>query len=153
MKQFYLLPGEWAFSSEPTIISTILGSCVAVALYDYKLKFGALNHYLLPEVMPDEKPSARYGAVAMPAIIDAMLDHGSNKKSLQAKVYGGGNVLSGVEIGVGIGVLNVEFAIRYLEKSKIPILEKNVGGKQSRKIMLNTSTFDVMHVFQDKNDE
>jgi two-component system chemotaxis response regulator CheB len=146
MKQIYLYPGQWAFSKDEAELSTILGSCVAVALYDYKLKMGALNHYLLPTLKPNEAESTRYGNIAMATIIDTMMKNGSDRKSLQAKIYGGASVLSGVTIGEGIGNNNVELALQTLDENRIPILEKNVGGNKGRKIYFNTSTFAVRHV-------
>ena len=145
MKQIYLFPGQWAATKEPTEITTILGSCVGVALFDYKLKIGALNHYLLADLPPGDAPTARYGEVAMREIIDEMLALGSSKKFLQAKVYGGANVLSGVSIGEGIGNRNIALALRILEENRIPVVEQNVGGTKGRRIVLNTSTFAVGH--------
>lgn len=153
MKQIYLFPGQWAYSREPAEIATILGSCVGVALYDYKLKRGALNHYLLPEVMPNEAPSARYGNIAIPTIIDAMLKDGSEKKSLQAKLFGGASVLTGVTIGDGIGNRNIEIARRLLSEHNIPILEENLAGVKGRRISLNTETFAVEHKLQGADKE
>lgn len=152
MKQVYLYPGQWAYSSEPAELSTILGSCVGVALYDYKKKTGALNHYLLPTAPPGEAPTTRYGNVAIKTIVDAMINDGSERKNLQAKIYGGGNVLSGVVIGEGIGNRNIELARKMLEDYKIPILEENVAGMKGRRICLNTQSFNVAHKIQGESD-
>lgn len=153
MKEIYLYPGQWAFSQEEAELSTILGSCVGVALYDYKLKIGALNHFLLPTLKPHEVESTRYGNIAMNTIIDVMLKNGSDRKSLQAKVYGGANVLSGVTIGEGIGHSNIELAINVLDENRIPIIEKNVGGNKGRRICFNTKTFEVEHLMRGSDNE
>ncbi len=153
MKQIYIFPGQWAYSREPAEISTILGSCVGVALFDYKLKRGALNHYLLPDPMPNEAPSGRYGSIAIPAIIDAMIQDGSDKRSLQAKIFGGGSVLTGVTIGDGIGNRNIELARKMLGDLGIPVHEENVGGLRGRRICLNTQTFEVVHKLQGNDKE
>ena len=81
MNKIYLLPGNLVVASEPTLISTILGSCVAVALYDASAKIGGLNHYLLAQVPKDEKPNARYAEYALPKLLEEMLKLGA-KKSL-----------------------------------------------------------------------
>lgn len=153
MKQIYLYPGQWAYSSEPAGIGTILGSCVGVALYDYKRKTGGLNHYLLPNLPPNETPSTRYGDVAIAALIEAMMQDGSEKKSLQAKIFGGANVLSGVTIGQGIGARNIEIAKQLLDDAKIPILEEDTGGTVGRRITLNSSTFEVTRHVQGSDKE
>jgi two-component system chemotaxis response regulator CheB len=153
VKKIYLYPGQWAFSNEEAELSTILGSCVGVALYDYKLKMGALNHFLLPILKPNEAESTRYGNVAMATIIDMMLKNGSDRKSLQAKVFGGASVLSGVTIGDGIGNSNIEVALRILDENRIPVLEKKVSGSKGCRIKFNTHTFDVEYKVQGGENE
>ncbi|MEK6772389.1 MAG: chemotaxis protein CheB [Bdellovibrionota bacterium] len=148
MKQIYLYPGQWVYSKEPAEISTILGSCVGVALYDYKLRTGGLNHYLLPNVLGNEVPSPRYGSFAISTLIQTMYNNGSEKKSIQAKIFGGASVLSGVTIGDGIGHRNIEIAKKLLDENRIPIVEENVGGLRGRRICLNTETFEVVHKLQ-----
>ena len=143
MKKLYLYPGQWASLKEPGVIKTILGSCVGVALYDYRMKLGGLNHFLLPNLPSGENPSTRYGDIAISTLIEATLGNGASKKFLQAKVYGGANVLDGVQIGVGIGNRNVETAFRLLEENHIPILESDTGGNTGRIIEMNTQTFEV----------
>lgn len=145
MKSIYLFPGQWAYSAEPAQITTVLGSCVAVALFDSRRKAGALNHFLLPSATANEAPSPRYGDVAIQVAVDAMLADGSLLGDLQAKVYGGANVLDNVSIGQQIGNRNVTQAIEVLSKLRIPIVEKNVGGTRGRRIMLSTSDFSVEH--------
>ena len=153
MKQIYLFPGLMAYSEQPAQITTILGSCVGVALYDPQLKSGGLNHYLLASHPKDEKPTTRYGSCAIPELIHAMERCGARRELLKAKVYGGANVLSAVYFGNAIGQSNVEMALRILEEYSIPVIEQNVGGKRGRKIMLTTDSFDVVHQFQGQGAE
>ncbi len=145
IQEIYLYPGQWACVAKPARIATLLGSCVAVALHDPARKSGALNHYLLAELPQGLAPSTRYGNIAIPAMIQAMLQAGSNLSSLQAKVYGGGNVLAGVSIGKGIGNENVDLAFALLKHYGIPVLERHTGGDRGRKIRLWTDTFEVQH--------
>lgn len=145
MKTHYLFPGKIAAFKEETVISTLLGSCVAVALHDPTTKIGGLNHYLLSEGMPDERENMRYGAHAIPALIEECVRLGANRNKLQAKVYGGGNVISVAQIGDGIGKRNIDCAEKMLRDLGIPIVEKNVAGESARTIKMNTATFDVLH--------
>jgi two-component system chemotaxis response regulator CheB len=145
MNTHYLFPGKAAAFKEETIISTLLGSCVAVAIHDPTTGIGGLNHYLLPEVMPNESPNTRYGEFAIPFLIDECVRLGANRGKLQAKIYGGGNVISISSLGEGIGKRNIEIAEQTLKKAGIPILERNVAGESARTIKLNTSNFDVLH--------
>lgn len=147
MKKIYLYPGQFVIQTEEVEISTILGSCVAVVLFDRQRGVGGMNHFLLPEQPPQEKSSARYGRTATVELVEEMLRSGSKPRDLQAKIYGGGNVLSGVQIGEGIGNRNIQMARDVLNEFRIPILDQNTGGVQSRKIILNSKTFQVDHQF------
>jgi two-component system chemotaxis response regulator CheB len=125
----------------------MLGSCVGVALWDTRLKSGGLNHYLLPEVIGDEKPSPRYGTFAMSALVEAALKAGSKKQDLVARVFGGAAVLGNVSVGQRIGEKNIEMALKVLSDHGIRVVEQNVGGERGRKIAFNTETGEVMHSF------
>tara|TARA_B110001454_G_scaffold219136_1_gene250315 strand:+ start:51579 stop:52040 length:462 start_codon:yes stop_codon:yes gene_type:complete len=150
MKSHYLYPGNIAAFKEETVISTLLGSCVAVALYDPEKKIGGLNHYLLPEPTPNDAVSPRYGTIAISELISQLKRLGANTNNLKAKIYGGGNVITNVLSGPSIGSLNIAVAEKTLKHLGIPIVEKNVGGTKARTIKLNTTTFAVLHNFSDE---
>lgn len=151
MKSYYLFPGHVAVFKEETVISTLLGSCVAVALYDPETKIGGLNHYLLPEPSPHDQVIPRYGTVAIAELITQMQRLGANSSCMQAKIYGGGNVISNVLNGPTVGALNIAIAEKILKQLRIPIVEKNVGGTKARTIKMNTTTFEIWHyISEDK---
>ncbi|KYG67199.1 chemotaxis protein CheB [Bdellovibrio bacteriovorus] len=145
MNTHYLFPGKLAAFKEETVISTLLGSCVAVALHDPTAKVGGLNHYLLPEGAPDERENARYGICAIPQLIEECVRLGAQRSRLQAKIYGGGNVISVSGLGDGIGKRNIDLAEQLLREFNIPIIERNVAGESARTIKLNTANFNVIH--------
>lgn len=145
MNKHYLFPGKLAAFKEETQVSTLLGSCVAVALFDPVAKVGGLNHYLLPEPGPQDVGSPRYGTSAIEGLIVEMLRLGASKERLQAKVYGGGNVIAVSALGDTIGRRNIEIAERMLKEQGIPILERHIGGESGRTLKLNTQTFEVIH--------
>jgi chemotaxis receptor (MCP) glutamine deamidase CheD len=135
----YLMPGQVAVLSEPGEIRTLLGSCVAVALYDPVARVGGLNHFLLPEATdqgPGPQP-CRYGDHAMPTLIDGMLRCGALLKHMIAEVYGGAAVVSSLKTGFPIGEANVELACRALEQRGIRIAARDTGGRRGRKVLLN----------------
>lgn len=150
MKTIYLFPGHLACSKEPAEITTVLGSCVGVALFDPHLKIGGLNHYLLPYVLPGEPASEKYGEYALFALIEEMEKLGARRERLVSKVFGGANVLTGVDIGMEVGTKNIEVAFTLLGKLGIPILQYHTGGINGRKILLNTETFEVTHWLQNR---
>lgn len=144
MNTHYLFPGKIAAFKEETIISTLLGSCVAVALHDPTAKVGGLNHYLLPDGSPDERENTRYGICAIPLLIEECVRLGADRSRLQAKIYGGGNVISMSTLGEGIGKRNIEIAEQLLKENRIPIIERHVAGESARTIKVNTANFNVL---------
>lgn len=150
MNKHYLFPGKLAAFKEETQISTLLGSCVSVALFDPETKIGGLNHYLLPELGPNDMGNPRYGSSAISMLIEEMVRLGASESRLQAKVYGGGNVIAVSTMGESIGRRNIEVAEQLLRERGIRIIEKNVGGESGRTLKLNTSTFEVLHSFSNE---
>jgi len=150
MNKHYLFPGKLAAFKEETQISTLLGSCVSVALFDPEMKIGGLNHYLLPELGPNDIGNPRYGTSAIEMLIEEMLRLGASMNRLQAKVYGGGNVIAVSPMGESIGRRNIEIAEELLREKGIRIVEKNVGGESGRTLKLNTATFEVLHNFSNE---
>lgn len=145
MKTHYLYPGKIAAFADDTIISTLLGSCVAVALFDASAQVGGLNHFVLPEPPPGDAGGHRYGSDAIRDLIEACIRLGAKKERLKAKIYGGANVIAVSQLGAGIGERNIEAAEKYLKEAGISIIERNVGGEYARTIKLNTTNFDVRH--------
>lgn len=127
-----LLPAEWEVSSDELALATVLGSCVAACMYDPIAKIGGMNHFMLPDASPGDG-SARYGAHAMELLINGLLKDGASRQRLQAKVFGGGNVLPGMTIDP-IGTRNATFVLEYLAAERIPILAQDLGGIQPRKV-------------------
>ena len=150
MNKHYLFPGKLAAFKEETVISTLLGSCVAVALHDPVSKVGGLNHYLLPELGPGDVGNPRYGTSAIDMLLEEMLRLGASMDRIQAKIYGGGNVIAVSLVGESIGRRNIEVAEQSLRNKGIRIIEKNVGGESGRTLKVNTTTFDVIHTFSNE---
>lgn len=137
-------PGEYLISTEDIIISTVLGSCVSVALWDSRLMHGGLNHFMLPGDFRNEdlskNPSAKYGMYAIELLYNELLKAGSRKPDIVAKVFGGASVLSFKNHFSSIPKGNVDFAMQYLSKENITVIAKDTGGDQARKLMFFTKT-------------
>ena len=137
--------GQFYASKEPAIIYTLLGSCVAVCLYDSKSRIGGMNHILLPgradlKLFDD---TARYGINAMELLINKIMSLGGNRHGLVAKVFGGAHVLPAISTENGVGRKNAAFALEFLEMESIKVISQSVGGHESRKIYFHTDTGDV----------
>jgi chemotaxis protein CheD len=128
-------PGGWAVETERPI-STLLGSCVAVCLYDPKLLLGGMNHFLLPSKKvggSDDTDVVLAGDYAMEVLVNAMLAKGAHKNRLVAKAFGGGNIVSSIRMA--IGDRNAEFATEWLAREGIPLTASDFGGPWSRKVL------------------
>jgi len=135
----YLLPGQLFASSEPSTVTTILGSCVAVCVWDPVLKIGGVNHYLLPYWVGNGHSSGRFGNVAIKLLIDKLLAFGSKKRNLQAKLFGGACVLEAMRDREDhLGMKNIRVARKLLEEEGIPVISDDVGGSHGRKLIFHT---------------
>lgn len=130
----YLHAGQLAVAAEPTAIVTVLGSCVAVCLWDPATRVGGVNHFLLPHHVERER-SARFGTVAVPQLVEAVVRAGASRSGLVAKVFGGACVLGSVRQARRLGEENAALALRLLDEAGIPVLDRDVGGERGRKLV------------------
>jgi chemotaxis protein CheD len=137
------LPGEFYCGREPHLVGTILGSCVAVCLWDRRLRFGGMNHFVLPVQPATEAPSVRFGDVAIPALVEGMIGLGSAVEDLQAKVFGGASVLVAAAGGVSVGRRNLKLAVAELRRRRIPIVAGRLAGDQGIILVQCTACGDV----------
>ena len=131
-----VLPNEYYVAAgEDIMISTVLGSCVAACIRDPRAGVGGMNHFMLPEGDGDSPSSAtmRYGAFAMEVLINELLKAGAARERLEAKVFGGGAVLSAMQ-QLNIGERNARFVLNYLNTEGIPVLAQDLGDVHARRI-------------------
>lgn len=146
-----IMPGEYYVSTKGELISTLLGSCISVCLFDRVAKIGGMNHFLLPKSTGKSSNgngeglygATRYGISAMEVLILKLQVNGADRDRLQAKVFGGGHVLSLDHSPLGVGERNIRFIGEYLEREKIRIVNQDTGGDFSRKVLFNTEDFSV----------
>ena len=132
----YLHPGHIHTGRQAAFISTILGSCVAVCLWDPVARIGGMNHFLLPS-----GKGPRYGNSAMRQLLDDMTSHGAFTARMVAKVFGGASVIAGFTGSRhAIGTQNVEAALRFLFAHSIPVRGEQTGGQRGRKLLFHTGT-------------
>lgn len=142
VREHFLFPSTLFAERTPHHVQTILGSCVAVCLYDQRLKYGGINHYMMPWWNGKELPSPKYGDIAVERLIEKMMAFGSLKQNLVAKVFGGANQHA-FRQKFDIGERNVSIARDLLAKHAINIISENVGGDRGRKIVFETETGQV----------
>lgn len=146
---YIIHPGEFHATGDPVVISTVLGSCIAVALHDSTAGIGGMNHFLLPGSVDAgsvySTTEGRYGLFAMELLINQLLKLGARKERLQAKVFGGARMFtfdsaSSVE---RVSDSNIAFALEYLRTEQIPIISQDVGKNYARKVLFLPDTFQV----------
>ena len=107
-----VLPGEYFVSGDELVIMTVLGSCIAACIWDGKARIGGMNHFMLPDG-DGADGSGRYGSYAMELLINEMLKLGARRETMQAKVFGGGQVMAGFTT-MNVGERNTKFVLDYL---------------------------------------
>jgi chemotaxis protein CheD len=140
-----LMPGEYYVTKRDMVLVTVLGSCVAACIRDRVTGVGGMNHFMLPDDKSESPVAAgaRYGSYAMETMINQLLKAGAKRSNLEAKLFGGGNVLRGFTV-TNIGERNVEFALEYLKKDNIRLVAKSLLDIYPRKIYFFPASGQVM---------
>lgn len=135
----HVVQGEYRISSDRNeVLSTLLGSCVAVCLWDPVAKVGGMNHFLLP-IGPKGAADGpmRYGVHAIEVLINALLRRGAHRERLRAKLFGGARISARLR---DIGSANAAFAREYLATEDIPCVAESLGGISARRVLFRPAT-------------
>jgi len=130
-----ILPGEYYYTGKDMLIVTVLGSCVSACIRDRVSGVGGMNHFMLPDGDVDSpiSASARYGTYAMEILINDLLKAGARRENLEAKVFGGGNVLRGF-VNMNVGERNAQFVRNFLKVENIRIVAEDLNYIHPRKV-------------------
>jgi len=135
----YLLPGQLHVSADPCQIRTILGSCVAICLWDSRLRVGGMNHFLLPASSEARPASSRFADVATRTLLETLQALGCRIPHLESKIFGGASMFQKQDrYAISLGAKNVAAALDLMRSAGIPVVVQETGGTRGRKIMLNT---------------
>lgn len=130
----YLHPGQLLAFCGPAVMSTVLGSCVTVCLYDAQAEAGGMNHFVLPEGLASDRDSARYAIPACERLLERVLELGAHRARLRAKLFGGASALARPLGRKSVGEGNVEAARAWLERERIALEAIEVGGEFGRRL-------------------
>ena len=150
INKHYLYPSALFAENERCFVDTILGSCVAVCLFDKVKNIGGINHYMLPLWNGSGLASPKFGNIATEKLIEKMLKNGATKDNIVAKVFGGANQMDST---MNIGQRNVDIAKEVLNQYNIKIIAENTGGNVGRKLRYDTATGQVMMKFLNKSEK
>lgn len=139
----FLYPGMLFAEPGSFSVSTVLGSCVSVCLWDPVMRMGGINHYLLPFWNGEGLRTPRYGNIAIPLLLEKLLEAGCLKCNIKAKVFGGAKVLEQMSGVLNIGDRNITYAESALSEANIPVVGRDVGGTSGRKLLYLTGTGEV----------
>lgn len=150
-KRIYLKPGEMHFAETPTIVTTVLGSCVSVVMYSIRHGAGAICHGMLPSYKGSGSPDfisqegLRYVDFAIERMLKKFYDKGIAESELDVKLFGGAEMLpnSHSSANLTVGKQNVEIAQKIIKARNLDLVTFDVGGLQGRKIIFYTHTGDV----------
>ena len=136
-----VLPGEYYVTTADMMIMTVLGSCIAACIWDPKVRVGGMNHFMLPDGGGDT--SGRYGSYAMELLINEMMKLGARRERMQAKVFGGGQVMHTFTT-MNVGERNTAFVLDYLQTERIAVISKDVLDIHPRKVCYFPATGKAM---------
>lgn len=142
-----IFPGEWAVERKRPI-STLLGSCIAVCLFDTKVPIAGMNHFMLPQLsrgLYADEDVLLAGDACMEALLNAMLNKGAVRNRIRAKAFGGGSVINANQPSTrSVGQRNADFAREWLAREGIPLVASDFLGPWSRKVLLLPANGDVL---------
>lgn len=127
-----VLPGEYFVANEDIMVMTVLGSCISACIWDGRVRAGGMNHFMLPDG-DSADGGGRYGSYAMELLINQMLKMGARRESMQAKVFGGAQVMAGFTT-MNVGERNTKFVLDYLATERIPVVSQDVLDIHPRKV-------------------
>lgn len=132
-----ILPGEYYYTCKDMLVVTVLGSCVSACIRDRVSGIGGMNHFMLPDGGGDigspVSASMRYGTYAMEVLINQLLKSGARRENLEAKVFGGANVLRGF-VAMNVGERNAQFVKHFLQMENIQLVAEDLNDIHPRKV-------------------
>ena len=150
LPKVFLQTGDCFLGVQPTLVTTVLGSCLAVTMHAPKQGVGTICHAFLPDSREDrhrlDPQICRFVDTALMNMLESLDKLGVPRRDLVIKMFGGSNgiALRGVEsTSYNIGRRNVEMARRLLKFERLKVAVEDVGGNRGRKIMFQTHTGDV----------
>jgi chemotaxis protein CheD len=137
-KRYYLNPGYLLVTKEPVIISTVLGSCISVIIFDIVKNFGGINHFIYPYAKNKYEQTTKYGNISIIALYKTMIELGAKSENMNAMVVGGAFIENN-NYSKYVSYENINIAKKIInDKFNIKVIYEDTGGINGRKIFYNT---------------
>ncbi len=144
----YLKPAEMHITDRPTIIATVLGSCVAVVMFCDRTRLAGMCHSMLPlNGGTNGHDPYRYVDSSIAYMIKRFESQGIKRNEIKVKLFGGADVLYYIEEDKErhtVGKKNVAKALEIINNEKLNLLMSDVGGTSGRKIFFFTHTGEIL---------
>jgi chemotaxis protein CheD len=145
----FLLPRQFAITTECTVLATLVGSCVAVSLWRDEPRVAALCHCVLPsrDVGNSLGQTGAYVDETIKYILASVGAATGSRHCLVATITGGASIMrtaSGWRPDETVGEANVRVARSALSHGRVRVVHEWVGGTAGRKIHFDTATGDVV---------
>ena len=157
----YLKPGEIHLTDKPAIITTVLGSCISVTMYDKHTRLAAICHAVLPTENTTGKRNHKkhdifqYVDSSLEWMLEQFEKKGMKRRDIEVKMFGGAEMFAQTrpgKISIAVGKKNIETALRIIEENHLKLAAWNIGGNRGRKVIFNTTTGEVFAKFVSKTD-
>lgn len=149
-REYFLKKGYIFIPAVPTLIATVVGSGIAVCLWDRKRRRGGMNHFLFPQARNPSEAKPVFGNVSIFALVRFFREDGSEIKNLEAQIFGGAAPKDGSHDAVKVARSNVQVARTMLARYGIPIVAEDVGGHKGRKVVFHSHTGEVAVIHADR---
>ncbi len=144
---YFIRPGNLFVCWEPYKLATVLGSCVAVCLFDARTKVAGMGVFAFPKIKNDSNHTF-YGNYSIPKLLEMMYNLGAQRDSIRAHIVGGS--YSKQYLTKDFGNKNVEIAEKYLKKNKILVVNNDTRGSFGRKVLFDTYCGEII-VYKSNN--
>jgi chemotaxis protein CheD len=152
LPKIFLQTGDCFIGVQPTMVTTVLGSCLGVTMHVPKMGIGTICHAFLPDSSDcrsshtPEPQICRFVDTALQNMLETMDKIGVPRRELVIKMFGGssGMAVRNVEnTTYDIGRRNIAMARKLLKFARLDIQVEDVGGQRGRKLLFNTQTGEV----------
>ena len=139
----YLHPGQMCFCCRPSRVETVLGSCVAVTMWNARLQIGCICHAVLPLRASRKSDPLKYVDSSIHSMLRHFEQHASLRSEIEVKLFGGAGMREIRAARASVGRQNIEAALAVLRQEGLAVRTSDVGGTEGRKLRFYSASGEV----------